>query len=99
MRALLYVARRRIVPVARRPLRVPLIVVFSDPAGLLKAALKRRPFTAIVANVDPVQYGLVKRDGSLYVLAADPVPLEAFVNYLSDHDYVVSIHAMLINAG
>ena len=53
---------------------------------------------AIVANVDAVQYCLVKRDGTNYVLAADPVPLEAFVNYLSDHDYVVSIHAMHVVA-
>jgi hypothetical protein len=53
---------------------------------------------AIVANVDVVQYGLLKRDGASYVLAADPVPLEAFVNYLSDHDYVVSIHAMHVVA-
>ena len=53
---------------------------------------------AIVANVDAVEYGLVKRDGSGYVLAADPVPLEAFVNFLSDHDYVVSIHAMHVVA-
>jgi hypothetical protein len=49
---------------------------------------------AIVAGVDPVAFGLVKRDGADYVLAADPAPLEAFVNYLSDHDYVVSVHAM-----
>lgn len=49
---------------------------------------------AIVANVDPVGYGLVKRDGTGYRLAADPAPLEAFINHLSDHDYVVSIHAM-----
>jgi hypothetical protein len=49
---------------------------------------------AIVANVDPVAYGLVKRDGSAYALAADPVPLEAFVHHLSDHDYVISVHAM-----
>jgi hypothetical protein len=49
---------------------------------------------AIVANVDAVQYGLVKRDAASYVLAADPVPLEAFISHLSDHDYVVSIHAM-----
>jgi len=53
---------------------------------------------AIVANVDPVQYGLVKRDGAGYALAADPVPLEAFVNYLSDHDYVLSVHAMHVVA-
>ncbi len=49
---------------------------------------------AIVANVDPIAFGLVKRDGTNFVLAADPVPLEAFVNHLSDHDYVVSVHAM-----
>jgi hypothetical protein len=53
---------------------------------------------AIVANVDPVAYGLVKRDGANYALAADPVPLEAFVNHLSDHDYVVSVHAMHVVA-
>lgn len=53
---------------------------------------------AIVAGVDPVAFGLVKRDGSTYVLAADPVPLEAFVTYLSDHDYVLSIHAMRVVA-
>lgn len=49
---------------------------------------------AIVAGIDPVAYGLVRRDGSSYVLAADPVPLEAFINNLSDHDYVLSVHAM-----
>ncbi|HEY0614328.1 MAG TPA: hypothetical protein VGC96_06790 [Candidatus Elarobacter sp.] len=54
---------------------------------------------AIVANVDAVAYGLVKRSGAGYVLAADPVPLEAFVTYLSDHDYVVSVHAMHVVAG
>jgi hypothetical protein len=48
---------------------------------------------AIVANVDPVAYGLVRREGSGYALAADPAPLEAFVNHLSDHDYVISVHA------
>ncbi|MDB5071355.1 MAG: hypothetical protein JWM87_2466 [Candidatus Eremiobacteraeota bacterium] len=53
---------------------------------------------AIVANVDPVAYGLVKRDGSAYALAADPVPLEAFVHHLSDHDYVISVHAMHVVA-
>ena len=51
---------------------------------------------AIVARIDPVAYGLVRRQGADYVLAADPVPLEAFVNYLSDHDYVVSVHAMRV---
>ncbi len=54
---------------------------------------------AIVANVDPVAYGLVKRDGTAFALAADPVPLEAFVNHLSDHDYVLSVHAMHVVAG
>jgi hypothetical protein len=49
---------------------------------------------AIVAGVDPLASGLVKRDGAGYALAADPAPLEAFVSYLSDHDYVVSVHAM-----
>jgi hypothetical protein len=53
---------------------------------------------AIVANVDPIAYGLVRRDASGYALAADPVPLEAFVNHLSDHDYVISVHAMHVVA-
>lgn len=48
---------------------------------------------AIVAGVDPVDYGLLRRAGSDYVLAAEPAPLEAFVNHLSDHDYVLSVHA------
>ena len=39
------------------------------------------------------KYGLVKPDGSGWKLAADPVPTEAFINYLSDHDYVLSVHA------
>lgn len=49
---------------------------------------------AIVAGIDPVAYGLVRREGSGYALAADPVPVEAFVSYLSDHDYVLTIEAM-----
>ncbi|HTD36026.1 MAG TPA: hypothetical protein VK669_00830, partial [Candidatus Limnocylindrales bacterium] len=53
---------------------------------------------AIVANVDPVAYGLLRREGSGYALAAEPPPLEAFVNYLSDHDYVISVHAMHVVA-
>ena len=48
---------------------------------------------AIIAGVDAVNYGLVKPDGSGWKLAADPVPTEAFINYLSDHDYVLSVHA------
>jgi hypothetical protein len=48
---------------------------------------------AIIASVDPVAYGLVKADGAGWKLAADPVPTECFINYLSDHDYVYSVHA------
>jgi hypothetical protein len=51
---------------------------------------------AIVAGADPIAYGLLRREGTGYGLAADPVPLEAFVNHLSDHDYVVSVHAMQV---
>ena len=53
---------------------------------------------AIVANVDPLAYGLVKRDGAGYALAADPAPVEAFVNFLCDHDYVLSVQAMHVVA-
>ncbi len=49
---------------------------------------------AIVAGVDPVDYGLLRRDGSQFALAPHYVPIEAFVNYLSDHDFVLSIHAV-----
>ena len=49
---------------------------------------------AIVARIDPVAFGLLRRAGADYVLGADPVPLEAFINHLSDHDYVLSVHAM-----
>jgi hypothetical protein len=49
---------------------------------------------AIIAGVDPVDYGLLKADGTGFKLAADPVPVESFINYLSDHDYVLSVHAM-----
>ncbi|HTJ26597.1 MAG TPA: hypothetical protein VMA36_10565 [Candidatus Limnocylindria bacterium] len=49
---------------------------------------------SIVAGVDPVAYGLVRRAGDGWALAADPPPLEAFVNHLSDHDYVLSVQAM-----
>jgi hypothetical protein len=48
---------------------------------------------AIVADVDPVKYGLLKPDGSGYKLAELPL-LESFINNLSDHDYVLSVHAM-----
>ena len=49
---------------------------------------------AIVAGADPVQYGLVKAEGSGFALASMPVPLEAFISNLSDHDYVAAIPAM-----
>ncbi|MFN2528868.1 MAG: hypothetical protein ABR584_09165 [Candidatus Baltobacteraceae bacterium] len=48
---------------------------------------------AMVAGVDPIDYGLLKRKGGEYVLAALP-PIEAFISNLSDHDYVLSVHAM-----
>ena len=48
---------------------------------------------SIVAGVDPVAYGLVRRNGSAFSLACDFVPIEAFISHLSDHDYVFSVHA------
>ena len=48
--------------------------------------------SAMIAGVDPVEYGLVKKTDDGYALASRP-PIEAFVNHLSDHDYVLSIHA------
>ncbi|MBC5815820.1 MAG: hypothetical protein GIW97_04685 [Candidatus Eremiobacteraeota bacterium] len=48
---------------------------------------------AMVAGVDPVDYGLLKRKGDGFELASIP-PIEAFINNLSDHDYVLSVHAM-----
>jgi hypothetical protein len=47
---------------------------------------------AMVAGVDPVEFGLVKKNSEGYVLASLP-PVEAFVNHLSDHDYVLAIPA------
>ncbi len=47
---------------------------------------------AMIAGVDPVDYGLVRKTPNGYALATRP-PVEAFVNHLSDHDYVLSIHA------
>ncbi len=49
---------------------------------------------AIVAGIDPFAYGLVKPNGAGWALATDPVPLEAFISNLSDHDYVATVHAM-----
>ena len=48
---------------------------------------------ALLAGVDPFEFGLLRRDASgLSVLAALP-PLETFVNFLSDHDWVLGVHA------
>lgn len=45
---------------------------------------------SIIAGADPVEYGLLDRGGTLAALP----PIEAFVSNLSDHDYVLSVHAM-----
>ena len=47
----------------------------------------------LIAGVDPVGYGLVKNTADGYALGALP-PIEAFVNHLSDHDYVLTIPAV-----
>lgn len=49
---------------------------------------------ALIAGVDPVEYGLLRKDGSQFVLAPAYVPIETFVSHLSDHDFVLSIHAV-----
>lgn len=48
---------------------------------------------AMIAGVDPVEYGLVKKTADGYALAALP-PIETFVNNLSDHDFYVTIPAV-----
>lgn len=48
---------------------------------------------AMIAGVDPVDFGLLKKAAGKYELAQLP-PIEAFINNLSDHDYVLSVHAM-----
>lgn len=48
---------------------------------------------AMIAGVDPIEYGLVRKSAHGYVLAAIP-PIETFVSHLSDHDYVLTIHAV-----
>jgi hypothetical protein len=48
---------------------------------------------AMIAGVDPVEYGLVRKTASGYILATPP-PIETFVSYLSDHDFVVTIPAV-----
>lgn len=49
--------------------------------------------SALIAGVDPVEFGLLKKTSAGYTLAALP-PIEAFVSNLSDHDYVFSIPAV-----
>jgi hypothetical protein len=48
---------------------------------------------AIIAGVDPVEFGLLKKTADGYALAALP-PAEAFVSNLSDHDFVLTIPAV-----
>ncbi len=47
---------------------------------------------AMLAGVDPVEYGLVRKTDNGYELATLPA-IECFVNHLSDHDYVLAIDA------
>ena len=49
--------------------------------------------SAAIAGVDPVEYGLLRRTSDGYALAQLP-PIEAFVNHLSDHDYVLTVPAV-----
>jgi len=46
--------------------------------------------SAMIAGVDPIEYGLLDRSGNLAALP----PVETFISNLSDHDYVLSVHAM-----
>jgi hypothetical protein len=48
---------------------------------------------AMIAGVDPVEYGLVKKTADGFALAQIP-PIETFVNHMSDHDYVLTIPAV-----
>ena len=46
---------------------------------------------AIIARVDPVATGLLRRaDGGDLVLAQDPPRVEGHINHLSDHDFIFS---------
>ena len=47
---------------------------------------------SMIAGVDPVEYGLLRATGDGFALAFE-APIEMFVSHLSDHDYVLSIHA------
>lgn len=48
---------------------------------------------AMIAGVDPVEFGLLKKTTDGYALAALP-SAESFVSNLSDHDYVLTIPAV-----
>jgi hypothetical protein len=50
--------------------------------GFLRAA-------ALLAGVDPVARGVLVRDGTGFALAR-PAPIEAAVNHIADHDYVLT---------
>ncbi len=47
---------------------------------------------AMIAGVDPIEFGLVRKTADGFALA-HPAPIETFVSHLSDHDYVLTIHA------
>ena len=49
---------------------------------------------SIIAGVDPIEFGLVRKTVDGYALAATYIPIEAFISHLSDHDYVISVPAM-----
>lgn len=49
---------------------------------------------AIIAGVDPIDYGLIVLDAEgKYQLNPQNLGPDAFINYLSDHDWVLSVHA------
>ena len=52
---------------------------------------------AIIARVDPVAAGLLRRtaDGRL-TLAQDPIPMEGYPVYLPDQDYLLTNHAIQV---
>ncbi len=47
---------------------------------------------AMLAGVDPVAHGLLKKTAGGYALAQPP-PIECFISHLSDHDYVLTVLA------
>ncbi|HEY9085030.1 MAG TPA: HD domain-containing protein [Candidatus Tyrphobacter sp.] len=47
---------------------------------------------AMLAGVDPVAFGLVRKTADGYALA-EPPPIECFISHLSDHDYVLTVLA------